>query len=179
MGGLENKMISYSQASQDKWALAILLPVLKGQIGTFLDVGANHPIEISNTYALEVLGWVGCLLDNDAYCCDQCRKLRKSPVFEVDSTTFDYKKLPALDFDYMSLDVDSATLASLTKLLADGVTFRCATIEHDSYRFGPGPRDAMRAMLTAAGYKLAVADVCNPESPTMPYEDWWIDPKRT
>jgi hypothetical protein len=168
-------LISRSQAGQDVWALAVLLPLLNGRIGTFLDIGANHPIQISNTYALEQIGWTGALLDNDAYCCDLCRQKRKAAVFEGDSTKFDYKGLLPIDnFDYLSLDVDNATLETLKKLLSDGITFRCATIEHDMYRFGPGPRDEMRALLTAAGYKLAKADVCDSGHPDMPYEDWWI-----
>jgi hypothetical protein len=170
------EMKYYSQAGQDHW----VFDLFKGKRGgTFLDVGANHPIEISNSFALESqLGWRGFLIDNDDYCCELCRRARVSPIHQVDSTKFDYKSLPVRDFDYLSLDVDDATLESLKKLLADGVTFRCATIEHDSYRFGPRARDAMRELLAKAGYKLERADVCNIQSPDMPYEDWWVDPKR-
>jgi hypothetical protein len=152
----------------------------KERFGRFLDIGANHPTEISNTWALEnQLGWKGFLVDNDAYCCGLCRTHRlNSVVIEDDATKYDYSRLVDKHFTYLSLDVDSATLATLKKLLADGITFTLATIEHDSYRFGTAARDEMRAILTNAGYKLAHADVCNPESPTMPYEDWWYDPLR-
>ena len=168
---------SYSQAGQDLW----VDEVLNGRIdGLFLDVGANDPIIISNTYALESqAGWRGFLLDNDPNCICDLRAKRESIVVECDSTKFNYCSLGFLRFDYLSLDVDAATLDSLKKLLSDGVGFRCATVEHDSYRFGPEPRDAMRKLLTDAGYHLERPDVCNPEAPTMPYEDWWIHPDRT
>lgn len=172
--------MSHSQAGQDAWAFDTLTgsraPVPSSR--TFLDVGCNHPVQINNTLALEKLGWRGILIDNDAYCVDLCRQHRQSPVYDADSTKFDYAALPIKDFDYLSLDVDAATLDTLRKILADGITFRVATIEHDGYRFGPGPRDAMRELLTAAGYKLERADVCHPGSPNCPYEDFWIDPKR-
>lgn len=170
----------YSQAGQTQWAFDRLVgsraPVPSSR--TFLDIGANHPVQINNTIGLELLGWRGILIDNDSYCVDLCRQHRKSPVYEADSTKFDYAALPIKDFDYLSLDVDAATLDTLRKVMADGITFRCATIEHDLYRFGPGPRDAMRDLLERAGYCVDKADVSHPGSPNCPYEDWWIDPKR-
>lgn len=166
----------HSQAGQTLW----VLDTLKGlHGGKFLDVGANDPVVISNTFALEdQCGWKGFLLDNDPNCIRDLREQRLSTVIECDSTKFDYASLPVRDFDYLSLDVDSATLDSLKKLLADGVTFRTATVEHDSYRFGNGPRDEIRALLQNAGYSMVLANVCNPYSPGLPYEDWWVDPKR-
>ena len=163
---------SYSQAGQDAWVVEIL----KGKrAGKYLDVGANDPVLISNTYGLESqLGWDGFLLDNDPNCVRDLRAKRVGIVFEADATKFDFASLPDHDFDYLSLDVDSATLFSLQNLLVAGITFRCATVEHDAYRFGPEPREAMRALLTMKGYHLERPDVCNPSSPDMPFEDWWI-----
>jgi hypothetical protein len=161
--------ITQSQVGQDAWARGLI-----GENGTFLDIGANHPIVRSNTFALEQLGWTGVLVDNDAHCCYLCRAERKSTVLEGDSTRFDWTALPQKEFDYLSLDVDAATLDTLRSLLTSGVKFRCATIEHDSYRFGPGPRDAMRKLLTVAGYVLARPDV---EHQGAAFEDWWITPE--
>jgi hypothetical protein len=164
---------SYSQAGQDKWAFETLKE-LEG--GHYLDIGANHPVIISNTYALETQkGWDGFLIENDPNCFADLRAQRKGFVIGADATTFDYSSLARHDFDYLSLDVDAATLASLKKLLAGGITFRCATIEHDSYRFGDIQRVPMRELLIGAGYRLAHGDVAHEG---MPYEDWWVDPKR-
>jgi hypothetical protein len=103
---------------------------------------------------------------------------RKAPLFEADATKFDYASLPIRDFTYLSLDVDAASQDSLRKLLTDGITFVVATIETDEYRFGDGPRNAMMELLLKHGYKLERDKVCNPASPGMPYEFWWVDPKR-
>jgi hypothetical protein len=78
-------------------------------------------------------------------------------------------------YDYLSLDVDDATLATLQNIPLDRMRFKVITIEHDAYRVGPAPREAMREILTAAGYTLAVADVrCGGGE----FEDWWIDAKK-
>jgi hypothetical protein len=168
-------MKSYSQAGQDLWVIDTLGGVRNGR---FLDCGANDPVVISNTYGLETqFGWTGVLLDNDPNCIRDLRAKRSAKVIECDTTKFDYKSIP-YDYDYLSLDVDSASADSLEKLLNDGITFRCATIETDEYRFGEGPRNRMMEMLLSRGYKLVRDKVCNPESPYLPYEFWWIDTKR-
>jgi hypothetical protein len=75
--------------------------------------------------------------------------------------------------DYLSLDVDGATEDTLRGLLASGIRFRCATVEHDRYRFGQEKADRIRAQLLGAGYMLICKDVTNGG---YPFEDWWIDP---
>lgn len=167
---------SYSQAGQDLW----VIDRLNGKVGgSYLDCGANHPTLLSNTYLLESqYGWKGFLLDNDAFCLDLLRKERKSTVIDCDTTKFDYASLPIRDFDYVSLDVDAASLDSLRKMLADGVTFRVMTAEDDRYRFGNAPMEAMKELLLARGYIIAKEGVCNPQTPDMPFENWYVDPKR-
>ena len=159
---------SHSQAGQDAWVHSLL-----GDSGTFLDIGCNHPIIISNTYSLERLGWTGFLLDNDHYACELCRQHRKSPVIECDVTKYDWSLLPAKAFDYLSLDVDSANFVTLPALLKAGITFRAATIEHNLYSNGPGPRDAMRALLIPLGYRLEQPDVAHAGCD---FEDWYLGP---
>jgi hypothetical protein len=124
------------------------------------------------------LGWDGLLVDNDPGAVRLCMEQRRSEAVQMDATTMPWSAWSSLTgepIDYISLDVDAATLAALTNLLNAGIRFRCATIEHDSYRFSLGPRNAMRAMLEKAGYLLVCADVCSADG--VPYEDWWVDPK--
>lgn len=161
------------QAMQDRFAFEIL----GGKTdGTFLDCGACHPTEISNTYALEQLRWRGLLIDNDPGAIELCKAHRESPAILADATTLDWREaldrfgLPEI-IDYLSLDVDAATLPALQNLMRANPAFRVITIEHDSYRFGPGPRDAMRQILRDAGYDLVCADVCSSDG--VAYEDWW------
>ena len=146
--------------------------------GTFLDIGCGDPIFISNTYALEQLGWSGWLIDGDPQWGTSCHEKRTSPFICADATTVDWLSLLGgqLLWDYISLDVDHAQVAALKNLLKHGIRFRAATVEHDFYRFGPEPRKEIRAYLHAAGYTILCEDVlCNgPE----PYEDFWIDSKR-
>lgn len=162
----------YSQAGQDRFVHAVL-----GGKGTFLDVGCNHPIEKSNTYGLEQqAGWTGLLVDNDLYCCSICKAARSSSVILADATKIAWPDVLAnhglaLHFDYVSLDVDAASLAALQNLLRAGISFKVATVEHDAYRFGHGPRNAMRELLVAAGYELVAGDVMDQGQP---FEDWWV-----
>lgn len=49
--------IFYSQFRQDIFLRYLLFP--NENSGVFLDVGANHPVRINNTYYFEKLGWTG------------------------------------------------------------------------------------------------------------------------
>lgn len=162
-------MKSYSQAGQDLFA-GYLLPCTVPR--TFFDVGCSHPTQLSNTFALEQLGWRGWLFDNDENACALCRMERQATVICGDATTVDYRKYYTNTIDYLSLDIDTATLPALVQLLKCGVRFRVATIEHDSYRFGEGPRDEMRAMLRK-DYSLVCADV---RHSGLAFEDWYVEP---
>ena len=160
---------SYSQAGQDKWVYDRL-----GSSGFFLDLGCNHPIEINNTYALEEMGWKGFLVDSDEHCVRLCRATRFEQVYQADlSKPHDFwVNLPS-SIDYLSLDVDNSTLDCLKLIPFATHSFKVATIEHDSYRFGNGPRDAIRTIMLEQGYRIAVADVAHEDCV---FEDWWYRP---
>src|SRR5438552_10287672 len=51
--------------------------------GTFVEVGANDPILLSQTYHLERLGWDGILIEPLRECADRLRSMRRARVFEV------------------------------------------------------------------------------------------------
>ncbi|HWX20993.1 MAG TPA: FkbM family methyltransferase [Candidatus Binatia bacterium] len=44
--------------------------------GFFIEVGANDPVNISQTYLLELNGWEGILVEPQAACCERLRPLR-------------------------------------------------------------------------------------------------------
>lgn len=52
-------MIRYSQNNEQD----IILHYFKDRKGTFLDIGANDGVTLSNTYALQKLGWHGVLIE--------------------------------------------------------------------------------------------------------------------
>lgn len=166
---------SYSQAGQDRFVHA-LLPYTSG---TFLDVGSCHPIEKSNTYALEQLGWTGVLVDSDPGVVELTPKHRTSRFVSGDATDAELLRNLPLRYgvgdviDYFSLDVDNATSLVVGRFPWLRWRFRVMTIEHDSYRFGNGPRDTMRRVLQALGYYLLCADVCDQG---LAFEDWWVHP---
>ena len=168
--------IFVSQAGQDRFVHALT----SGQAnGTFLDIGCNHPVVYSNTYALEKRGWTGLLVDNDPNVGPIVTPVRSSPFLYGDATTLDWVKAlgdcglgPLID--YLSFDVDGAGLEALKHLPLSTVRFRVLTVEHDAYRFGDGVRHNMRAILRGQGYELLCPNVM---SNGLEFEDWWVDLK--
>ena len=171
---------SHSQAGQDRW----VFDLLNIEHGRFLDIGGlceGRPdaVTLSNTAALEKCGWSGIVLDL-APCPDFHRKRSVYSLFyQDDATTMDFTPWACMVFDYLSLDVDEATLPALRNLIQDGVRWHAATIEHDAYKDGGVARDEIRALLQAEGYTLARGDVTGlcTDGVMKPFEDWWIDPK--
>ena len=51
--------------------------------GTFVEVGANDPILLSQTYRLEQLGWSGILIEPLRECVDRLRSIRRARVYEL------------------------------------------------------------------------------------------------
>jgi hypothetical protein len=162
---------SHSQAGQD---LAVFAMLGDKRAGTFVDIGCSHPIELSNTYALEQLGWRGWMLDSSPMAVALCGELRRSTTMCDDARTFDWSavNLPMI-VDYASVDVDEHTHAALLQLLKSGSRFRVMTVEHDHYQRGDRLRIPNRDALRAAGYELIAADV---ESAGCVFEDWLVDP---
>ncbi len=170
---------SVSQARQDEFVLR----VLDGKRnGTFVDIGAGDPYQISNTVLMQKeYGWTGILCDI-AHRDDLIRE-RGGTVFG-DAFQVDWGR--ALDavakdgrIDYLSLDLEPPilTMAALLALPLDRHRFNVITIEHDLYRGNKLIRLAMRGVLSGMGYHLAVGDVCvDSGAGPVPFEDWWIDP---
>lgn len=51
--------------------------------GFYVDVGANDPVLDSQSQHLEVLGWMGLLVEPDPDCCELLRQNRKGVVIEM------------------------------------------------------------------------------------------------
>ena len=160
---------SRSQAGQDRFVWKLLGDRLPR---TFLDIGCSHPVEINNTYALEQMGWTGWLVDMDDVS-KLCAEHRTAKFIHGDSTKADWSFLHGLSVDYLSLDVDAASLTTLKRIPFDKVDFRVITIEHDRYRFGEQVANEMRKHLASFGYILVCKDVLHDGQP---FEDWWVSP---
>jgi len=161
---------SYSQVGQDLFAYEQI-----GETGTFLDLGSNDPVEMSNSYALEQHGWRGLAIDIDPVMVERFRNRRTTPVLLGDATQQDWKRICAQHqlgsvIDYLSLDLDGQEFVVLKNLLAAELAFRVITCEHDRYQRGDRARTLSRELLQSHGYTLTRADVMDDG---LEFEDWW------
>jgi hypothetical protein len=167
---LEN---SNSQAKQDCFVYALS----KKKNGLFFDIGSHDPIRINNTYMLEKLGWKGYLFDCDIKWKSITESVRTSKFICTDVSTYDWdsflknENLVGKTFDYLSFDVDEASLSTLRRFPFERIKFNICTIEHDRYRFGIDVANEMRRIMIQNGYKLLCKDICNDG---YPYEDWYV-----
>ena len=167
-------MESKSQAGQDLFVHA----VTRKTNGTFLEIGGCYPIEINNTYELEKLGWTGYSFDIDPNLSYSFFTTRKNCQFTVaDVTKFNWDRFiqenNLLDktIDYLSFDVDDASLPALRRFPFDKLKFNVMTVEHDRYRFGQSVADEMRTIITSHGYEIICKDI---QDQNLPYEDWYV-----
>src|ERR1051326_8878145 len=61
---------------------AVVADYFRGTVGTFVEVGAYQPVEYSQTYHLEQLGWSGILIEPLAEHAQALRASRRARVFE-------------------------------------------------------------------------------------------------
>jgi len=173
----------YSFERQDEF-ISIILPYKNG---FFLDIACGHPIRGSNTYALESRDWTGIGIDiGDVENDYSWNKTRKAKFFRADATSqfltdLLIREIPEKSIDYLSLDVDiggayQANLSDqvLPRILDAGIKFKCATIEHESFKYGPKKRDEMRNILLSHGYTMLFEGVTFPDGKE--WEDWWVNP---
>lgn len=177
------KLISQSQAGQDLFVAAILDYKRDGR---FIDIGCSHPVELSNTYALEKeLGWTGILVDSSVDAIRLCREQRTSPSLACDACTCDWGVVfrthqptwfvddQTLMIHYASIDVDEWTHVAAKNLLAF-VRPAVVTLEHDFYQRGDRLRGPNRDLMASLGYDLVAADV---HSNGCCFESWHCHPK--
>jgi hypothetical protein len=168
-------MKNYSQIGQD-----LFVQKLIGNTGYFVEIGGYHPININNTYLLELLGWNGISLDIVDYRNEW--KIRKTPLLVEDALSCDFSSIfsqyntPEL-IDYLSIDVEKEgeRYRSLLNCWRSNKTYKIITIEHDSHvGYSETERKPQRDFLSSEGYFLLFGDVKNQDGTS--YEDWWINP---
>lgn len=99
LGSNEKKYSKFhSQFGEDRWIFEhINLP----EKGVFVDVGAGHPIALSNTYFFERNGWTGICIDADPAQYERLKKARANVEWTAISSKegeleFSQSYLPAL-----------------------------------------------------------------------------------
>jgi len=177
--GLNVIQQNYSQTFQDMFVLTMLNGKRNG---TFLEIGAQDPIEISNTYLLEsVFGWHGISIEIDNKFSELHKKYRTNTFVCDDALKLDYTKILAnysRQIDYLQVDIDNSAYDCLMDLPLVDYRFSVITFEHDAYRTAQGSytRQASRSLLRKYGYTLIAGNISNISHDDV-YEDWWVDPK--
>ena len=173
----------YSQVGQDQFALDMLN---NKREGVYVEIGAYHSKEISNTYMLEKeYGWTGVSLEIVQDRVNEFNLNRINKCYQVDATSFDYEslfdrlRLPN-QIDYLQVDIEPATnsLMALLALPLEKYRFSAITFEHDLY-VDPNNmaiKDRQKELLSGLGYQLFRENVTEPHY-GLPFEDWWIDPR--
>lgn len=179
--GIENVTQSYSQIGQDIFVLSVLNGKRNGR---YVEIGAYHPTEISNTYVLETFyNYTGVSLDINKQAIDYFNQHRKNKAVYQDAITADYGVLfESLGFDdtkiidYASVDCEppSNTFKALKQLVNSGYKFRVITFEHDTYQDSTKSiKQESRALLKDLGYKLVVGGLLG-QPTSYDTEDWYV-----
>jgi FkbM family methyltransferase len=91
--------------------------------GFFVEVGANHPTELSQTWFLEQRGWRGMLVEALPECCRKLREVRKGSIIcetavgrpnQVGEATFQVAEADAWSRLGETLDAGAKQAASIT-----------------------------------------------------------------
>lgn len=177
--------MTYSQVGQDDFVLETLN---YKTIGVYVEIGAYHSTEISNTYLLEKeYGWTGVSFEIEPDRVKEFNANRENICFEADAMTFDYKRLfdsigLPKQIDYLQLDIDPSpkTLKALLALPLNDYRFSVITFEHDIYAHESHleVKEKQKEILSGLGYELVRENV-NLDMIGMSglaFEDWWIDP---
>jgi len=176
--GSENIENNYSQSMQDMFVLSILDGKRNG---VYVEVGADKPRVINNSYLLESqYDWEGVSFEIESDKVDYFNTIRKNKCICVDATKFDYKSLfderkYPKQIDYLQLDCDppQITLECLKKLPLEDYRFSVITFETDLYAGGQDVQIEHWQILSSLGYQRVIKNIKNEGNP---YEDWWIDP---
>lgn len=104
---------SYSQVGEDM-VIKFLLYMLKLNSGTYVDVGAFHPLKFSNTMYLYEKGWRGLNIEANPYLIDLFHKHRPDDI-NLNIGVLDVRG--SLDFYVMS----SATMSTFSKEEAENL----------------------------------------------------------
>ena len=169
---------NWSQSRQDMF---VLMALDGKRNGVYVELGADLPRIINNTYLLESeFDWSGVSFEYDPEKVTFFNTIRRNKCICDDATTFDYKFLfeernYPKQIDYLQLDLDPAegTLAALKHLPLDDYRFTAITYETDVYTAGADVQDEEIEYLKSYGYELVVRNVANEGNP---YDDWWVDP---
>lgn len=171
---------SNSQSGQESFVLSILG---EKSHGTYLEIGAYHATELSNTFLLESkYGWSGFSIEISKSRTKKFNSIRSNKCLNADALKLDFPQVMSEmclpnDIDYLQVDIEPAnnSLACLKRIPFDVYKFRVITFEHDLYssRDNEKVKEESFEILSSFGYSRVVSNVCNQGNP---FEDWYVYP---
>ena len=158
---------NWSQSMQDMFVLSMLDGKRNG---VYVEIGADQPRVISNSYLLESeFDWSGVSFELDADKVTYFNTIRRNKCLCEDATAYDYKFLfqernYPKQIDYLQLDIDPAegTLNALKVLPLDDYRFSVITYETDVYSSGADIQDEQIQILESHGYPVSYTHLTLP-----------------
>ena len=149
--------------------------------GTYVEIGAFHSEELSNTFLLErAYKWRGLSFEIDGERANQFNQERDNKCVIADATCVQFGRvfksydMPAV-IDYLQIDIEPAsnTLKALRQALQSGYQFNVITFEHDLYarKLNYCYKLLGFLMLSFRGYRRVISNVSNER---VPMEDWYV-----
>lgn len=180
----ENKEVKFPSWSEEDFELHLNAPSIYSQMaykfngdlknGYYLEIGAGHYKDQSNTYSLEKdHGWNGVSLDISPQLVESFNSNRSNKCLHADALSFNWSKfLEENNFpksiDFLSIDIDTtshdyANLIALLNIPMTQYSFNVIVIEHESgmYYELEKLRDLQRDILTVLGYSLVFRGDCD------------------
>jgi len=159
-------IIGKSQTCQDEFALELFKPLENKR---YLDIGSGCPNCMSNTLLLEQNGWHGTCFDYKNFV---GYKERKCNFIQADTTTYNFDSNE--EYEYVSIDTDENTNASIKNLLRANIKPQFVTVEHDLYCVGEDRKNEQAPLMKEWGGVVLFSDVQHKDDISVIYEDWYI-----
>jgi hypothetical protein len=137
--------------------------------GYVVDIGCQGPGDGNNSTLLLEMNWKGVGADINDYH-NSWSNYENFKFYQIDTTIKNnvdnlFSDCPEI-IDFLSIDVDGATLETLKNIDFGKFKFRCICIEHDYYWRGEELRIPQRDILDKLGYKRVIHTAA---------EDWYVD----
>jgi len=151
----------YSEVGQDIFAQQ------NANNKSYIEIGAQDPYKLSNTYLLEKNGWKGFSIEIDSLYKDKWLSSdRSNNLLIEDALTLNYNEQINYHglsnrIGYLSVDINppDATFEVLKKVIQSGIRFDCITFEHDDYRYDKKFENIAKEFLLEYHYITAVNNV--------------------
>lgn len=106
---LRKRKLFFSLYGEDAIITALLHP---GETGTYVDVGANHPVEGLNTYRLFLRGWSGLAIDPNPQFAALFKSRRPRDIYLTEGAATESGELTYFEFEHDTMNTPSPNRAA-------------------------------------------------------------------